>query len=73
MLLPELKFSTNGRTDLKFWSYMYIITCTRGLQLAASGPNLAREGQTIGPAEQRQNAEDIYYIFYKNPFLWINN
>ena len=21
LLLPELKFSTNGRTDLRFWSY----------------------------------------------------
>jgi len=25
------------------------------------------------PAEQRQNAEDIYYMFSKNPFFCINN
>src|SRR6218665_3946210 len=40
----------------------------RGLQLAAREPNLAREGQTIGPRSSTKNAEEMYYIFFKINF-----
>ena|SRR6218665_1742935 len=40
----------------------------RGLQLAARGPKLAPRRPNNWPAEQRQNAEEICYLFFKIHF-----
>src|SRR6218665_3903196 len=52
---------------------LLFILYTRGLQLAARGTNLAREGQTIGPRSNGKMLKTFITISIKNPFFCINN
>jgi len=48
----------------------YVKQYGRGLQLAARGPNLAREGQTIGPRSSTKMLKKFITFSYKFIFQY---